>query len=68
MDETNDVSSKKKDSSKDPKSIAEIKKQMLDEQRENQKSATGHDFGSNQFKLVGVHILEMYNPLKQFYS
>lgn len=41
---------------------------MLEEQRENQKSATGHEFGSTQFKLVGVHILEMYNPLKQFYS
>ena len=31
IDEANDVSPKKKDSSKDPKSIAEIKKQMLDE-------------------------------------
>ena len=41
---------------------------MLAEQRETQANATGHDFGSNQFKLVGVHILEMYNPMKQFYA
>ena len=48
------------------KSIAEIKKQMMKEQRENQQSATGHDFGNSAFKLVGVHILEMYNPMKKF--
>ena len=46
----------------------EIKKQMMDEQRENQQSVTGHDFGNTSFKLVGVHILEMYNPLKKFYA
>ena len=43
-----------------------MKKQMMKEQRENQLSATGHDFGNNTFKLVGVHILEMYNPMKKF--
>ena len=48
------------------KSNADINAQMLKEQREMQASATGHEFGSNQFKLVGIHILEMYNPLKQF--
>ena len=36
------------------------------EQKENQIAATGHDFGNAQFKLIGVHILEMYNPLKKF--
>ena len=40
----------------------------MQEQRESQKSATGHDFGSSSFKLVGVHILEMYNPMKRFYA
>lgn len=39
---------------------------MLAEQRENQQSTVGHDYGNSQFKLVGIHILEMYNPLKKF--
>ena len=40
---------------------------MIDEQRETQKSVTGHELVSN-FKLVGIHILEMYNPVKKFYA
>lgn len=29
---------------------------------------TGHEYGSSSFKLVGVQILEMYNPLKKFFQ
>ena len=28
---------------------------------------TGHEIVSS-FKMVGVHILEMYNPVKNFYA
>ena len=52
---------------KDNPSISSIKKQMMKEQRESQQSASGHEFSSS-FRHVGIHILEMYNPLKKFYA
>ena len=53
--------------SKDAASMSAIKKQMMKEQRESQQSASGHEFSSS-FRHVGIHILEMYNPLKKFYA
>jgi len=52
----------------DPARIAEMKRQMIGEKKDSLQAATGHNFGSSQSKLVGVHILEMYNPLKNFFA
>ena len=52
---------------KEASNMTAIKKQMMKEQRESQQSASGHEFNSS-FRLVGIHILEMYNPLKKFYA
>ena len=52
---------------KDGPTISAIKKQMMKEQRESQQSGSGHEFNSS-FRHVGIHILEMYNPLKKFYA
>ena len=52
---------------KDSPNISAIKKQMMKEQRESQQSASGHEFNSS-FRHVGIHIIEMYNPLKKFYA
>lgn len=41
---------------------------MLQEQRDAQKTVTGHEFGTNMVKLVGVSAYEGYNPLKKFYA